>query len=156
MTGSQVNETNWSSSDSAASLSLGEAQPLDNDLTITFVSDRDGQLSELLNLSSSLNAEVYKGDELVPHAIQLNPSASAGFRVYQNEPNPFANNTLIKYQLPYEANVSLSFYDPQGKLLKTVSEKGNKGINTIEVSPVDLRSGSVSYTHLTLPTIYSV
>ena len=95
--------------------------------------------------SENLNSEAYVGAGLDSYALQLNPTASAGFKVYQNEPNPFADATMIKYQLPYSAEVTLSFFDAQGKLLKAIEATGSKGLNEIQVASGDFEPGLIYY-----------
>jgi hypothetical protein len=42
------------------------------------------------------------------------------YAMHQNYPNPFNPETIIKYDLPKKAEVSLKIYDISGKLVKTV------------------------------------
>ncbi len=44
-------------------------------------------------------------------------SPQKGFKLNQNEPNPFKNSTLISYEIATEQKVTVSVYDSNGKLL---------------------------------------
>ncbi len=66
----------------------------------------------------------------------------------QNSPNPFAEQTVITYNIPATANHSqILFYDSNGKLIKTVEIK-NTGKGQLNVYANDLTSGTFSYTLL--------
>ena len=70
------------------------------------------------------------------------------FALHQNYPNPFNPVTSLRYDLPEDGLVNITVYDMIGRLVKTlVNSPQTAGYKSIR---------SVSYTHLTLPTIYSV
>ena len=48
---------------------------------------------------------------------QLHPSS---FKLYQNHPNPFNPATIINYEIPSDAVVTIMIYDMNGKLVKTL------------------------------------
>jgi len=54
-----------------------------------------------------------------PGGSFLNPLSAA---IYQNAPNPFADATAIRYQLPVAADVSLKIYNIAGQLVRTLVE----------------------------------
>jgi hypothetical protein len=43
------------------------------------------------------------------------------FALRQNQPNPFANTTLIRFDLPVASNVRLEVFDAQGRRIQTVA-----------------------------------
>ena len=47
-------------------------------------------------------------------------SILSSFALYQNFPNPFNPSTTIKYDLPLEGNVTVSVYDIQGRLVRSL------------------------------------
>ena len=61
-----------------------------------------------------------------------NPVGSLNFRLFQNYPNPFNPGTIIRYDIPKEAFVSIKLYDLLGKEIKTLVEE-------------NLHAGSYSY-----------
>jgi hypothetical protein len=63
----------------------------------------------------------------------------------QNSPNPFAENTLIRWFVPEEVLQSqLIFFDAQGSILKTVEIK-ERGIGELRVYASNLSDGTYSY-----------
>ncbi len=115
-----------------------------------------GKLSELLQITSDfLVAEAYDKDNnyLAIELAFTTPilSSTADFELSQNQPNPFAQTTVIKYQLPDNGQVQLRIFDMQGKLIKTTEENGQKGQNEWTVQRTDLPTGGVYYYQLNTP-----
>jgi aminopeptidase N len=50
------------------------------------------------------------------YGIKSKPGKT-GFRLKQNEPNPFRNSTQISYEIAKEGNVTISVYDSKGNLV---------------------------------------
>jgi uncharacterized protein (DUF1501 family) len=69
------------------------------------------------------------------------------YRLYENYPNPFNPATMIAYDLPGEAEVSLSVYDMLGREITTlVSERQNAGHHSVQFSATPgLASGAYIY-----------
>ncbi len=69
-----------------------------------------------------------EGHLLVPVALQVNGDATdsapppTALSLAQNHPNPFNPSTTIRFALPREASVSLSIFDLEGKMLRTLLE----------------------------------
>ncbi|MCP4581029.1 MAG: T9SS type A sorting domain-containing protein [candidate division Zixibacteria bacterium] len=59
--------------------------------------------------------------------------------ISQNYPNPFNANTLIEFALPEQAQVSLTVYDVQGRLIETLAE----GIHPAGNHQVTFNSGNL-------------
>jgi len=57
---------------------------------------------------------------LTPTGIQIPAPAHAlnTFELYPNHPNPFNNETIIRFSLPKEARVELSIYNVHGQFIK--------------------------------------
>jgi aminopeptidase N len=69
-----------------------------------------------------------------------------GFRLYQNEPNPFRNYTTIRYQLSKPASIRISVLDSFGKeVLKPMTRKCESGDYTYQVSVKNLSPGVYYY-----------
>ncbi len=66
--------------------------------------------------------------------------------LYQNFPNPFRNNTTIKYELNSTGEVTFRFYDINNKLILEKNEGiKTKGINTLNFLSGNLKSGIYFY-----------
>ena len=60
------------------------------------------------------------------------PVNSTEFRVLQNFPNPFYDNTTIGFELPLKGLVSVSIYDVTGNVVaELVNEEKSKGFHTV-------------------------
>ncbi len=53
----------------------------------------------------------------------LNPSDPLDYSLSQNYPNPFADETTIRYQIPTTEHVEIAVYDLRGQLVKTLVDK---------------------------------
>lgn len=77
--------------------------------------------------------------------IQTELANKNNFVLYQNEPNPFSNQTVIRYFLPENAmTVFIVFHDEFGKEVNKVEVK-EKGFGKIEASTTNLASGIYTY-----------
>lgn len=56
-----------------------------------------------------------------------------GYALYQNQPNPFAQDTRIEFVLPEAMEAHLVFYDVTGKLLKAVEGDYAEGLNAVKL-----------------------
>jgi hypothetical protein len=67
----------------------------------------------------------------------------SGPSLEQNQPNPFNQNTLIRYHLPQGASGEINLYDANGTLVKTL--KANESGQAI-INSSDLKTGTYLYT----------
>ena len=74
--------------------------------------------------------------------------ASAGFEVYQNTPNPFRAETMIGFNLPQDAEATLTISDASGRVLTVLRGDYAAGYNTIDVTKdmIQGASGVLNYT----------
>ena len=74
----------------------------------------DVELSEVLRISSEYTkAEAYREGEQLDVQLSFVEGAEAqgAFRLYQNQPNPWKEATVIGFMLPESGEVSLSIFD---------------------------------------------
>lgn len=72
-------------------------------------------------------------------------SIETGFRMSQNEPNPFAHETVVKYTLPQTVtNAFMVVYDLTGKQITTFPITG-KGSSSLIVTSEKLAAGIYIY-----------
>ena len=68
------------------------------------------------------------------------------FHLYQNYPNPFKRNTIIRYSVPYKTKVRILVTDSSGNIVdKLVSEEHVPGIYDINFNCEDLTEGIYFY-----------
>lgn len=68
-----------------------------------------------------------------------------GFALYQNAPNPFAQNTSIGFHLPQAAEATLSVFDTEGRLLFVQTGDFKQGNNTIQIAAEGLQTPGMLY-----------
>jgi photosystem II stability/assembly factor-like uncharacterized protein len=65
--------------------------------------------------------------------VESGKQLSLKYSLGQNYPNPFNPSTVIKYSIPFESNVNISFYNSLGQTVREVNEgtrqSGNYEIN---------------------------
>jgi len=71
--------------------------------------------------------------------------AKVGFELYQNQPNPFINRTVIGFHLPESAEATLTIHDESGRKLFTQKGKFAKGYNAIPVEQALLNTTGLMY-----------
>lgn len=117
------------------------------------------QLSEVLKLAtSSTKSEAYNSD-LATNSIELRYNAPETpvdmvdneFKLYQNEPNPFGENTTIGFHLPEAGAATLTIYDVAGKVIHEQQGQFVKGHNKIQIDKAVLNSSGVLYYQLKTP-----
>jgi hypothetical protein len=115
-------------------------------------------LSEVLSISQKdMEASAWHTDyrservELaytpVTEAQQRGETATegVGFELYQNEPNPFEDKTVIGFQLPAAASATLTVYDAAGRVVFTQQGDYAKGYNAMVLDRSLLKTSGVLY-----------
>jgi len=126
--------------------------------TMTFRAKSNAQLSEVLSIASRYTkAEAYsKSSELMDVNLEFNTESglieAKQFALYQNQPNPFKDATVISFQLPEATTATLTIYDVSGKLLKVIDGEFAKGYNEINIDRSEISTSGVLYYQLDTPT----
>jgi hypothetical protein len=68
-----------------------------------------------------------------------------GFELYQNEPNPFKDKTVIGFRLPAAAAAILTVYDAAGRVVFTQQGDYAKGYNAMVLDRSLLKTSGVLY-----------
>ncbi|MBL7815632.1 MAG: T9SS type A sorting domain-containing protein, partial [Saprospiraceae bacterium] len=130
----------------------GKAQDATDVLAITFVANKTGKLSDMLTVNSALTQAVANdaiGNEMNVH-LKFNTGKVTGgeFALYQNQPNPAANETSIGFNLPKDGQARLTITTIDGRVVKIVNGEYKAGYNNISVNKSDLNASGVFYYHL--------
>ncbi|NNE15880.1 MAG: T9SS type A sorting domain-containing protein, partial [Saprospiraceae bacterium] len=141
VTGNNLTQNNVGVFANRLTMSYNENQAIDAGNLVTFVmkATTSGQLSEMLSMSSEVTqAEAYVGSNLEVVNIDLRDNTKGEFVLYQNEPNPFTEYTMISFEMPQGGSAKLSFFDVTGKVLKVIQGNYEAGYNSVKVSDEDL------------------
>jgi len=121
---------------------------------LSFEAVQDGKLSELVSINSSMIAqEAYQAELRKDVELKFGNSdlAQNEFRLLQNRPNPFKQETIIGFQLPELTETTLTVYDISGRILFTQKKPYEAGIHQVSLDASDLGSTGVLYYQLSTP-----
>ena len=120
---------------------------------------RDGKLRDLIALHSALTrAEAYRTDgSLLELSLDFTgpEGASApqsGIRLFQNRPNPFAQQTVVGFYLPQADEASLKVFDVTGRLLYQSQQLFSSGYHEIGIARDELGKAGMHYYQLQTAT----
>ncbi len=119
--------------------------------TISVKATKDTYLSEILNINDSVTyAESYDSGLTVMGVDLLIEGSheNSGYELFQNRPNPFTNKTTIGFKLPKASSASIKIFTVDGKLIKTMTDEYETGINTIVLEGSELEAQGVLYYQL--------
>lgn len=116
--------------------------------TLVFKSQKAGKLSNALVLSSELIAEAYTmNSEAINLSLRYESDGKVnnGFYLYQNQPNPFSNSTMIQFMLPEDGAVKITISDVNGRTLKKWNKQCKAGLNSVEFVKDGLMNSGLLY-----------
>jgi hypothetical protein len=119
-------------------------------LTLSVTATSSGRLSDMLSINSDrISSEVYVGDRLESRSLQLNfGSKTAESELFQNQPNPFSENTTIGFNLKTEGTAEINLYDVNGRLIKNITAQYDAGYNEVEINKSELETTGLIYYQL--------
>jgi hypothetical protein len=140
----------------AASANLSIVLPHDetiDEFTLVVKALSNGSLSDKLHLRSDAryNSEVYQGTQLTEANVEMvyrdRDASVVGLELYQNQPNPFNESTLITFYSDKVQPVKLTVSDVLGRVLYSESKTCLKGRNdlTLQSSTLGNISGMLYY-----------
>lgn len=115
-------------------------------LVLELVAKADVQISDMISINSSVtSSEIYSGDELQTNKLSLRfgGTSSSEFALYQNEPNPFNDKTVITFNLPEAGDATLKVFDVTGQVILKNTGSFGKGMNSFTITRNDLPSKGV-------------
>ncbi len=121
-----------------------------NDVLFTLVvtANEDTYVSDAIVFNSNITkAEAYGNGSTMDVSLTSReaPAYAASFKLYQNSPNPFSGITNIKFDLPEASAATLNVFDVTGKLVHTIRNSYEKGMNNIELNVADFGVSGVLY-----------
>lgn len=106
----------------------------------TTISNLQQQLNKCCNLTTPFSTN---GNKMMNNDSSTTGSSAI---LYQNVPNPFSQNTIIKCYIPDGTiNANIYIYDMQGTQIKKIQING-KGNENITIQGSELRAGMYMYT----------
>ena len=102
-------------------------------LSLPFKALQGGEIADMLQIGDRITrAEAYIGERTLPVNLTFTekPAEPIGLNPY---PNPFMDRVNIPYYLPVDATVTLKIYDFSGKLVRSIVQEGNAGLNTLGI-----------------------
>lgn len=140
------------------SLAWSSVEPYISDgnafLHLEFTAKAKGILSNSLQLNDKLTeALAYEEKEGISEPVLHFSKGNENDMVvlYPNQPNPFKQQTMIKFYVSYETEISLNIYDLAGRLI--VHKEGNyeKGQHLIPISKQELGQGGMYIYEIVTP-----
>jgi hypothetical protein len=142
---------------------------------LTLKATKGGKVSDMLSISSRITkAEAYITAHAGATAVKQDVAfrfnnggvqtiSGVGFELYQNQPNPFVNKTVIGFHLPLPAEArsakegelttaTLSIYDETGRTVFTQTGNFAKGYNSITIDRALLNTTGMLYYKLETAT----
>lgn len=118
--------------------------------TLYFSASKAGSVSKSTSVGSDVTlAEAYNASlDIIGLNWTTRGEQEYQFELFQNNPNPFSNETEIKFSLPEAGFASLKIQDVTGRLVKVISGEFSRGINTVQLKKSELDISGVLYYQL--------
>ena len=119
-----------------------EISPEEPVLQLSFKANRQGMLSEAIRFAPSvMEAESYRSvgdpETLSLSIVGVEESVAGFFRMGQNQPNPFSEQTEIAFEVPSVTEVTLRITDIRGRILLERRKKVAAGKNQFVITADD-------------------
>jgi hypothetical protein len=106
--------------------------------TLIFRASDNTRLSDVLELSNAItSAEAYTDVGTQNLSLRFVQPA-VDFALYQNVPNPFNSETIIKFDLPKAGSAELTFYDASGQVRFIIRGEYPAGPNQVKIDRGDI------------------
>jgi Dockerin type I domain len=125
---------------------------------ITIEAQQNGFLKDVLSLNSDITAaEAYNTEGVVKDVKLLfetknTEGVSSEFTLLPNAPNPFKNETTIRFRLPSEDAVKLTVFDETGRVLDAKNRSFSKGFNEWMIDLSDKKTSGILFYRLETAT----
>ena len=88
-------------------------------------------------------AEVYENRKARPYKLVKRTKKVGEFKVFQNEPNPWSENTNITFEIPEKGRVEIKIFNTEGQLLLNRTSSLSKGYNIFTIKKEDLSTSGI-------------
>jgi Dockerin type I domain len=118
---------------------------------ITIEAQQNGFLKDFLTLNSDITAAEAYNTEGVAKDVKLvfetknTEGLLSEFLLLPNAPNPFKNETIIRFRLPSDDAVKLTVLDETGRVLATQNRSFSKGYNEWEIDLRDKKTSGILF-----------
>ncbi len=115
---------------------------------LTFKSIQKGHLEDFIKITENrLKAEAYNNNlELLDLKIEFYDNTfNLETELFQNQPNPFHEETFISFYIPTAQTVKLKIFDVQGNPIKVIRNAFAEGYNQFAIQSGDITSTGVYY-----------
>jgi hypothetical protein len=116
--------------------------------TLDFMARESGDPLDMLALCDDIaETEAYTEDGAIHRLFLTRTSGGTtdDFAIYQNEPNPWTDNTVIRCHLPEPGPVTLTVYDASGRILSALTEDRPAGLQAWTLTARDIRATGLIY-----------
>lgn len=125
--------------------------------TIELIVKEDAKISELVNIGNDITtSEAYgRNYEIIGVTLEKRTQESENsdeVELYQNRPNPWNNNTSIMFSLPEASKARLTIYDLSGKVIRSINNEFQAGMNEVIINNEDLGAAGIYYYELITET----
>ncbi len=101
-----------------------------------------------MTINDVISAEAYSMDLDVMDIEFVTPNAESDFALFQNVPNPFTTSTSIAFALPRAGFATVEVLDINGRVLYSLNQLFDKGLNNTVVEASMLPASGVVYYRL--------
>jgi hypothetical protein len=102
-------------------------------LSLPFKALQRGEIADMIQIGDRITrSEAYIGERTLSVNLTFTDKPAEPI-VLNPYPNPFMDRVNIPYYLPVNASVSLKIFDFSGKLVRSIVQEGNTGLNTFEI-----------------------
>ena len=114
--------------------------------TLVFEAKVNTNVEKVISVSSDITKKEAYNSSLEKMGVKLEfRNDNSSFELMQNRPNPFANNTVILFNMPENSDYNLTVYDITGKTVYKTSGNAEAGLNNIEINKSQIKGSGVLY-----------
>ena len=121
-------------------------------VVIEITATQSGLLSEVLEISSQLTEAIgFDAEGAKDIRLEFDQDVTVqgdAFELFQNKPNPFADETMIGFKLPEAGPVVLTVTDMSGRQLYRVAQDFTAGAHEVTISKSELNASGIMYYRL--------